>query len=153
RSLRWCRRCGTCGSPRAAAGGNGPRIVPERPGNRPCPGRAQSQNTCDRCKSLEQVFQHRVPGLGEVAAVIAPAPERQHAAVAQAVGELAQRAGGMSVRTGGEAQVRDRIAFEAVGAALQDDELGLEALEVFQYPRPDMLEYGIVRTRRQRHVE
>src|SRR6202008_3734460 len=93
---------------------------------------------------LQQVFQHRVPGLGEVAAVVAPAAERQHAAVAEAVGELLQGAGSVPMRAGREAQVRDRIALEAVGSALQDEELRLEALEVRHDARPHLLEDRIV---------
>src|ERR1700756_1987895 len=107
-------------------------------------GRASCAEASRRAASLQEVFHYRVPGLGEVAAVVAPAPERQHAPVPQAVGELLQRAGGMPVRAGREPQVRDRIALEAVGSTLQDEELGLEALEGRQHARPHLLEYPIV---------
>jgi hypothetical protein len=49
--------------------------------------------------------------------------------------------------------VGDWIALETVGAALQDDELRRELLEVRGDQRPYACERRIVGARRQRHIE
>src|SRR5690242_9212668 len=69
------------------------------------------------------------------------------------LGELGQVASGPTVSLRGEAQVGDRIAFQAVGAALQDDELRSMPLNMLHDCRPDRVEDGIVGTRGQGDVE
>ena len=66
----------------------------------------------------------------DIAAVVAPAPQGKHAPVAESVRKLRELARRPAVSLRREAQMGDRIAFEAVGAALENDELGRKALEV-----------------------
>ena len=69
------------------------------------------------------------------------------------VGDRAQPPRGMRVRLLGQAQVRDRIAAEAVGAALQDQNSGCVPLEVRLDRRPGREEFGIAGAGRQRQVQ
>ena len=71
----------------------------------------------------------------------------------EALGERGQVTCGAAVRPGTERQVRERIPGDAVGAALQNDELGRVVLEVAQDLRPGHLECRIVGTRCQGQVE
>ena len=57
------------------------------------------------------------------------------------------------MRLGRQAQVRNRITLETVGAALQDHELRGELLQMRHDIRPHGREHAVVRARRQRHVE
>src|SRR5580704_7019892 len=62
---------------------------------------------------LDEVLHDRVPPLGQHPPVTAPLCQRREVA------------GGMPVGAGGEAQVGDGIALQAVGAALQDHEFAV----------------------------
>jgi hypothetical protein len=64
----------------------------------PLPGAASAQKLPDghpagEARRLDQVLDHRIPGLGEVGAVIATAAKGKDAAVATALGKLAQLTG------------------------------------------------------------
>src|SRR5215467_9981198 len=104
-------------------------------------------------RGLDQVFDDRGPGLRQIGAVVAASTEAEHAAVTEALGELAQVAGGAPMNLRREAQMSDGVALETVRTALQDDELRLELLEVRQHPRPDGCEHLIVGAGRQGHIE
>src|SRR5579864_6029774 len=136
----------------AEAGGSA-KIVPDRPHGRPCPRATRPGGPRDTGLPLEEALQHRVPGLSEIAAVISAAAERQHPAVSEPLGALPEAPAGTAVRAGREPQMRDRVALETVGSALQDDELGVEALQMRHHPRPGCGKHFIVRAWRQRHVE
>src|SRR5215472_3337404 len=126
----------------------GARPAPGMPGDAPAASRATRER-----KRLQQVFDDRRPGLRQIGAVVATATEAEHTAVTQALGEAAQVAGGAPVNLRREAQMSNGIALETVRTALQDDEFGLELLEVREHPRPDGCEHLVVRSGRQRHVE
>ena len=49
--------------------------------------------------------------------------------------------------------MRDRVAVQAVGAALEDDEFGLVAFQVRDHRLPRQRECRVVRARRQRNIE
>src|SRR3984957_1741797 len=102
---------------------------------------------------LDEVLHDLVPGLGQILAVVAPAPQGQHPPVTAPLCQRREVAGGMPVGAGGEAQVGDGIALQAVGAALQDHEFGVEFLKVRHDARPDTFEDLIIRTRGQGQVE
>src|ERR1700737_1997390 len=57
------------------------------------------------------------------------------------------------MRLRGIAQVRDRVALQAVRPALQDDELRLELFHMRQHPRPDLVKSRIVRPRSHWKIE
>ena len=63
--------------------------------------------------------------------------------------EILRRA---TVRGGREGEVRQRVTGEAVGTALQQDELGALRLEELERRPPSGIERGVVGTRRERRV-
>ncbi len=101
----------------------------------------------------EQFLDHPHPSLGQIAPVIAPAPERQHPPVLQPIGQCAQIACRLRVRRRGQQQVRQRVARDAVSPALQDQELRLKARHMRQHRGPHLAEVGVARARGQGHVE
>ena len=70
----------------------------------------------------EQGLHHAAPGPRDIAAIVAAAAQRQHAAVAEPVGQQAQFARRARMTGARELQVRDRIAGDAVGTALENQE-------------------------------
>ena len=69
------------------------------------------------------------------------------------LGERGQIARRPMMRCGAEREMRERVAGEAVGTALQHDELGRVVLEMPQYACPYGLEGGIIGARRERQVQ
>src|SRR5579862_8866501 len=104
-------------------------------------------------KLLQQILDHRRPGMGQVAAVVAPAAESQHPPVSARVGERGKIARRAAVHVRREAQVCDRIAVDGIGAALQDDEFRIVSRQVRHDVRPHLRKYFVVGPGGQRHVE
>src|SRR5690606_4867548 len=102
---------------------------------------------------VDKTLHHARPGAREIPAVVAATAERQHTAVAQPIRQIHKLPGGPGVDLRRKAQVGDRVAFHAVSAALEDDELRLEALEVRNHLWPHACERGVVRAGRQRQVQ
>jgi energy-dependent translational throttle protein EttA len=73
--------------------------------------------------------------------------------VAQPLGEFAELAGRAPMRCGGQPQMGDRIAFETVGAALQEQELRLESRQVLDHLRPNFGKRAVACARRQRQIK
>ena len=73
--------------------------------------------------------------------------------VGESIGEHAEPARSVRVSFGRQLQVRDRIAGQRVGAALQQDQLGLGFLEIALDFLPRREEHRVVGARRQRDVE
>jgi hypothetical protein len=97
---------------------------------------------------------HVVPGARQIAAIVAPAAQRQYATVAEAIGQHAQLA--RRTRMAGTRQRRCVIGSpaDAVGATLQDEELtGAKRSTCASMLRPYRIELLIAGARRQRHVE
>ena len=92
---------------------------------------------------LGQPGDHFRPGISKIGAVVPTATECQHPAVAQARGQLHQVLRRAPVHGRTEAQVGDRITLDAVGAALEHQELRFEALDVLQDPGPGGAEGAI----------
>jgi len=82
--------------------------------------------------------------MGYVIVVVSAATHRKHASPAVVVGYLAQAGSRMCVRGRAEFHVGDRIALDAVGAALQQDELGFVLAQVVFNQRPHLVERRIV---------
>src|SRR5690606_20707683 len=78
---------------------------------------------CPRVTCQEALNDPR-PSAREIAAVVTAAAHRENAAVPEFVGERTQTCRGVRVRFLREPKMRDRIACQAVGAALEQDELG-----------------------------
>ncbi len=93
------------------------------------------------------------PGPREVAPVVAAAARSDDPAFAILVGEPAQRRRGLCVRFFGPAKVRYRIALEAVGAALHDDELWPHGVQVGLDLFPGFTEVAVIRARRKRDIQ
>ena len=70
------------------------------------------------------------PGARDVAPVVAAAAETEDAALRVAVGDRAESRCRMGMRRLGEPEMGDRVAGQAVGAALQDHELGCVPFEM-----------------------
>jgi sulfate-transporting ATPase len=73
--------------------------------------------------------------------------------VPQAFGQLRELASRALVRRGREGKMREWIPCDAVGTALQQDELRREVFQMLQYLAPRGIEGCVIGTRRQRHVE
>lgn len=86
----------------------------------------------------QQLFDHPYPGLGQIASVVATPAQRQHAPVLEPIGQRAQVTGRLRMCGRRQTQVGQRIARDAVGAALQDQEFRLEARNVLKHRRPDL---------------
>src|SRR5581483_7266178 len=100
-------------------------IVPEGPAGCPkAPGTGAG--------SAQEALHDRGPRLRQVGAVVTPAAQREDPPMLQPVGQQGQLARCPAVGPGTEAQVGDRVALEAVRAALKNDELMLEALQMHQ---------------------
>ncbi len=93
------------------------------------------------------------PRAREILAIVATAAGPDDPPFAVFVGQPAQRRSRVGVRLFGVAQVSNRVAFEAIGAALQDDEFGSCVLEVGLDPRPGAREFRVAGARRQSDVE
>src|SRR5207245_1216878 len=154
RSRRSSWWSGTCAGLYEVAGRVGQKLYRNAPRAALVTG-ATRGSKCDRKpeRNLKQILHDRGPGVRDIAAVVPPAPQGKHAPVAESVRELRQLTRGPPVSFRREAQMGDRIAFQAVGTALEDDELWRKALEVSRYPRPDGCESSVFRAGRQRQVE
>ena len=73
--------------------------------------------------------------------------------MAQFFGQRGEIARGPAMGFGREPHVGDGVPFDAVGARLEQDELGLELAQVREHPRPLGGKDRIVRTRRHGNVE
>src|SRR6185312_1582435 len=81
-------------------------------------------------RRLDQGTHDARPGAGEIATIVTAAAHRQQPPIGELPGQRAQARGGVPMRVLGEAQVRDRIALEAVGAALKQKELRARTAQV-----------------------
>src|SRR5262249_44912116 len=63
-------------------------------------------------RGLDQVFDDRGPGLRQIGAVVAASTEAEHAAVTQALGELAQVADGAPMNLRREPQLTERAPLQ-----------------------------------------
>src|SRR5687768_11314903 len=81
-------------------------------------------------RAAHEFVEHGAPRRGQIAAVVAAAAETHDAPVAHLVREGAEAAGGVRVRLRGVLQVRERVARDAVRAALEDDEIRLVCPQV-----------------------
>src|SRR5438105_3066267 len=77
----------------------------------------RSRGGLNRPIGSEKPFDHRIPGLSKVRAVVAAAAEAEHSTVAEAVGQRGEIARGSAMRRRAEAEVGDGVAFQAVGTA------------------------------------
>jgi hypothetical protein len=59
----------------------------------------------------------------------------------------------MAMGCGAEAEMRQRVTRQAIGPALQDEELGFEGIEIGLDPEPGGVEFSVTRAGRQRQVE
>ena len=57
------------------------------------------------------------------------------------------------MRSLGETQVRNRVAFQAVRATLEQDEFGLGGSQIGFHLAPGRAEFVVFRARRQRNIE
>jgi len=92
------------------------------------------------------------PGARKIAPVVTTAASSHNASVAMPVGQGAQIMSRLCMRVLGESQVGYRIAVQAVGTALHDDEFRPGIVQVAQHPRPDIAELTIAGLRRQRDI-
>src|SRR5581483_3324113 len=100
-----------------------------------------------------QALHHGIPGAGEIGARVASASERQHATVAEPLGEGYELARRTSVGARRQAQMRQGISLDAVRTALQDEKFRLEALQVRDDLWPEVREHRVIGARRQRQIE
>src|SRR3974390_610076 len=100
-----------------------PRAVAERLILAKSGARERRSRTPRSALVLDEALDHARPGASNVAPVVAAAAKPEHAAIAEPVGEPGEACRSVRVRLLREAQVRDRDAFQTVGAALEQDEL------------------------------
>ena len=82
-----------------------------------------------------------------------PPPKPRMRPAANALRDGAEPGRGMGMRFLRQRQVGDRVPAEAVGAALEDDELGRVALEMGLDRRPGGEKFGVAGARRQGQVQ
>src|SRR5687767_11629624 len=82
-------------------------------------------------RAFHELVQHRAPCGSKIGAVIAAAAKAHDAAAGQLVRQNAEALCRVRVRGRRVLQHGKRVAREAVGSALEQDELGLEPAQVF----------------------
>src|SRR5688572_11833052 len=107
----------------------------------------RAQSACD------EGFHHTGPGSGQVAAVVPAAAHPENATMAKLVGDPADRRRRPGMRLLAERHVGDRVAFEAVRPALEQDELRTGRAQVFLDARPGGDEIRVGRAGQHRQVE
>src|SRR5262245_6811435 len=101
-----------------------------------------------RSSARDERFHDAGPGARDIAPVVATAAHSEYAAVAELVGNAADRGGRARVRCFAVRQVRNRVALQAVRSALQQDELGTGGTQVLLDTRPGRGKVRVARTGR-----
>ena len=108
---------------------------------------------CPVPSGLDKGLDYARPRTGQVLPVIPSTTRSNDAALAVFIGQSAQRCRGIGVGFLSPGHVGDRIALQAVSAALHEDELGLLRVDKGLYPVPGPPELDIIGARRYRDIE
>src|SRR5690242_618556 len=112
-----------------------------------CPDSAEGALTPDHLR------QHPGPCAREIAEIVTAPAECHQPAPGGLPGEIDERPGRMRVGCGRQGEMAKRVASQAVGAGLQNEELGLVTLDMGEDALPGGEEILVTRARRHREIE